>query len=73
MYILSIIDYFQLFTLQKNLENRYKKFKTGVKKEAISSIPPKEYRDRFIEFVKQKTDSEHYLQELYNPQNQNDF
>ena len=73
IYIMSIIDYFQIYNLQKNLEQKYKKFKTGVKKEDISSIPPDEYKDRFIEFVKNKTDSEHYLRQLYNPLNQNDF
>ena len=73
VYIMSIIDYFQIFNLQKNLENKYKKFKTGVKKEEISSIPPDEYKDRFIEFVKQKTDSEQYLRQIYEPKNKNDF
>ena len=73
IYIMSIIDYFQIYNLQKNLEQKYKKFKTGVKKEDISSIPPDEYKDRFIEFLKNKTDSEHYLRQLYNPLNQNDF
>ena len=73
VYIMSIIDYFQIFNLQKNLENKYKKFKTGVKKEEISSIPPDEYKDRFIEFVKQKTDSEQYLRQIYAPKNKNDF
>ena len=73
VYIMSIIDFFQIFNLQKNLENKYKKFKTGVKKEAISSIPPDEYKKRFIEFVKQKTDSEQYLRKIYNPNNKNDF
>ena len=74
VYIMSIIDYFQIFNLQKNLENKYKKFKTGVKKEEISSIPPDEYKDRFIEFVKQKTDSEQYLLQIYDhPKNKNDF
>ena len=74
VYIMSIIDYFQIFNLQKNLENKYKKFKTGVKKEEISSIPPDEYKDRFIEFVKQKTDSEQYLRQIYDhPKNKNDF
>ena len=73
VYIMSIIDFFQLYTLQKNLENKYKKFKTGLKKEAISSIPPDEYKERFIEFVKQKTDSEHYLKQIYDrPKNKND-
>ena len=73
MYMMSIIDYFQEYTLQKNLENTYKKFRAGVRKEEISSLPPKEYRNRLIEFIKRKTDSEHYLQDLLNPANKNDF
>ena len=73
IYIMSIIDFFQIYNLQKNLEQKYKKLKTGVKKEDISSIPPDDYKERFIEFVKGKTDSENYLKQLYNPENQNDF
>ena len=73
VYIMSIIDYFQIFNLQKNLENKYKKFKTGAKKEEISSIPPDEYKDRFIEFVKRKTDSEQFLRNMFEPKNKNDF
>ena len=72
-YIMSIIDYFQIYNLQKNLETKYKKLKAGVQEKAISSVPPDEYKDRFIEFVKNKTDSEHYLQKIYDPNNKNDF
>ena len=70
-YIMSIIDYFQIYNLQKNLETKYKRIKA--KEKAISSLPPDEYRDRFIEFLKNKTDSEHYLQIIYNSNNNNDF
>lgn len=72
-YIMSIIDYFQIYNLQKNIETQYKKFKAGVQKRDISSVPPDEYRERFIDFVKKKTDSEHYLQDIYDPNNKNDF
>ena len=72
-YLMSIIDYFQIYNLQKNLETKYKKLKAGVDEKAISSVPPDEYKDRFIEFVRNKTDSEHYLQNIYDPNNKNDF
>ena len=72
-YIMSIIDYFQIYNLQKNLETQFKKIKAGVEEKAISSVPPDEYKKRFIEFVKNKTDSEHYLQIIYDQNNKNDF
>jgi len=72
-YLMSIIDYFQIYNLQKNLETKYKKLKAGVDEKAISSVPPEEYKDRFIDFVKKKTDSEHYLLNIYDPSNKNDF
>ena len=73
VYIMAIIDFFQIYNLQKNLETKYKKFKSGVRKEEISSLPPDEYKNRFIEFLKQKTDSEDYLKRIYDPMNKNDF
>ena len=72
-YIMSIIDYFQIYNLQKNIETKYKKIKARVDEKAISSVPPDEYKKRFIEFVKNKTDSEHYLQGIYDNSNKNDF
>ena len=73
VYIMSIIDYFQIYNLQKTLETKFKKLNKGVKEEDISSVPPDEYKKRFIEFVKRKIDSESYLQGLYDPGNKNDF
>ena len=72
-YIMSIIGYFQIYNLQKNIETKYKKIKARVDEKAISSVPPDEYKKRFIEFVKNKTDSEHYLQGIYDNSNKNDF
>ena len=72
VYLMSIIDYFQIFNLQKNLENKYKNLKKGVKREDISSLPPDEYKERFIAFVRQKTDSEQLLKNIYGPKNNDD-
>ena len=36
-------------------------------------MPPKEYKERFIEFVKNITNSENYLKEINDPENKNDF
>ena len=72
-YLMSIIDYFQVYNIQKELENKYKKLKAGVKREDISSIPANEYKNRFIDFIKMKTDSEEFLKKIYDPENKNDF
>lgn len=55
LYIISIIDFFQLYTLQKNLETKIKKIAKGAKEHEISSLPPREYKDRFVDFVNAKT------------------
>ena len=73
LYIMSIIDFFQLYNLQKNIEAKLKIITKRVKAQYISSIPPVEYKNRFIEFVKKKTDSEKYIKDIYNPENKNDF
>ena len=73
LYIISIIDFFQLYNLQKTLETQLKLLKTGVRKEDISSMPPEGYKDRFIEFVKNITNSEKYVKEINDPENKNDF
>ena len=73
LYIMSIIDFFQLYNLQKNIEAKLKRLTKRVKPEYISSVPPVEYKNRFIEFVKQKTDSEKYIKDIYDPENKNDF
>ena len=73
LYIISIIDFFQLYNLQKNLETKYKQLTKRERKNEISSMPSNEYKDRFIEYVKNKTDSEHYIKEINDPENKNDF
>ena len=73
LYIMSIIDFFQLYNIQKNLETKYKQIAKRVKAKYISSVPPEEYKERFIQFVKKKSDSEKYLKDIYDPENKNDF
>ena len=73
LYIIAIIDFFQLYNLQKTLETQMKLLKKGVKKKDISSMPPEGYKDRFIEFVKSITNSEKYVKEINDPENKNDF
>ena len=73
LYLMSIIDFFQLYNLHKNLETKYKQFAKGVDAKCISSVPPEDYKDRFIEFIKQKTDCEKYIKEIYDSTNKNDF
>ena len=73
LYLMSIIDFFQLYNLHKKLETKYKQFAKGVDAKCISSVPPEDYKDRFIEFIKQKTDCEKYLKEIYDSTNKNDF
>ena len=73
LYIIAIIDFFQLYNLQKTLETQMKLLKKGVRKKDISSMPPEGYKDRFIEFVKNITDSEKYVRDINDPENKNDF
>ena len=73
LYIIGIIDFFQLYDLNKSIETKYKIFANRVKANVISSMPPKEYKERFIEFVKNITNSENYLKEINDPENKNDF
>ena len=73
LYIIAIIDFFQLYNLQKNLETKMKLLKKGVRKEDISSMPPEGYKDRFVEFMKDITNSEKYIKYINDPENKNDF
>ena len=73
LYIMSIIDFFQLYNIQKNIETKYKQITKRVKAKYISSVPPEEYKERFISFVKKKSDSEKYLKDIYDPKNKHDF
>ena len=73
LYIMSIIDFFQLYNLHKNFETKYKQIVNRINARYISSVPPEEYKNRFIEFIKKKSDSEKYLKDIYDPENKNDF
>jgi len=73
LYIIGIIDFFQLYNLHKSIETKYKIVANRVKANVISSMPPKEYKERFTEFVKNITNSENYLKEINDPENRNDF
>lgn len=72
LYIISIIDFFQQYNLNKVLETKFKLLKSGVKERDISSVPPEKYKDRFIEFVKSITDIENYVKGLNNSNNKNE-
>ena len=56
MYIISIIDFLQLYNLRKNLETKFKKIKAQI--EDISSVPPELYKERYIEFCKNIVDKD---------------
>lgn len=51
LYVIGIIDYFQLYTLSKRFEACWKKTKTCSPSLQTSSQPPKYYGDRFFSFV----------------------
>ena len=73
LYIIAIIDFFQLYNIQKTLETQLKLFKKGVTKNDISSMPPEGYKERFISFVKSITDTENYIKKLNDPNSHDDF
>lgn len=52
--IFCIIDYFQVFDLSKNLENKYKCIGYNNNNDIpdISCVPPDQYSARFINFIK---------------------
>lgn len=62
-YIISIIDFFQTYTSQKYLETKVKKFIKGVQEAEISSMPPKEYQQRFMANVKRLTDTKTFFKQ----------
>ena len=65
-YILSIIDYLQLFNFFKYLEMELKtKFRKDGKK-VISCVDPKAYSDRFINYIIDVTD----LENIFKPEHQ---
>lgn len=59
MYIFSIIDFFQLYDIKKNLETQMKRLLA--KKENISSVPPEDYARRFINNIEQKTNCKQFF------------
>ncbi len=56
IYIISIIDYLQLYNFRKYLENVFKSnFLPGYSSGTISSVPPKQYSERFINFIRRSS------------------
>lgn len=51
LYVIGIIDYFQLYTLSKRFETCWKKTKTCSPSLQTSSQPPRYYGERFFKFV----------------------
>ena len=52
IYYLSIIDYFQIYNLQKKLEHAFKTHRLSSHKSLLlSAVPPKPYSDRFYTFI----------------------
>jgi hypothetical protein len=72
LYIIAIIDFFQEYNLNKVLETKLKLLKMGVEEKDISSVNPKLYKDRFIEFVNNITDVENYVKGLTSPEKKED-
>jgi hypothetical protein len=61
-YIISIIDFLQLYNFQKFIESNYKFYIKSRPEslEAISSVPPELYCTRFINYVKKITDNTYH-------------
>ena len=72
IYIMSIIDFFQLYDSQKKMETVLKSL--IVEKEKISSLSVPEYQKRFENFIIQITDFSEIIQNYYlQINNENDF
>ena len=55
VYYLSIIDYFQLYDMNKKLEHAIKAITLNSRKvKNLSSVPPKKYANRFLTFAENK-------------------
>lgn len=63
IYIISIIDFFQLYDTQKKIETVLKSI--IVEKEKISSLDVPEYQKRFENFIKQITDFSEIIKNYY--------
>ena len=72
IYIMSIIDFFQLYDSQKKMETVLKSL--IVEKEKLSSLSVPEYQKRFENFIIQITDFSEIIQNYYlQINNENDF
>jgi hypothetical protein len=56
VYLVSIIDYFQVYNFFKYLETNFKFFVSSKNKLGISCVPPHIYLDRFIKYINMITD-----------------
>ena len=62
IYVLGIIDYFQSYNINKIFESTYKRLLYG--KDNISSVPPIDYKNRFLNFFKQCFDYNNILRQF---------
>lgn len=58
IYLVSIIDYFQIYNFFKYLETNYKAIFNTKDKNGISCVPPDIYLERFINYIDKITDME---------------
>jgi 1-phosphatidylinositol-4-phosphate 5-kinase len=70
IYVLGIIDYFQYFNYYKSFESKYKSLLYG--KENISAVPPKDYEDRFLNYLIHCLDFKYILEKYLKLRNEKD-
>ena len=58
VYLVSIIDYFQVYNFFKYMETNFKFFTNSKDKYGISCVPPHIYLDRFIRYINRITDTD---------------
>ena len=59
IYIISMIDYLQLYNFRKLLETTFKSnFLPGYSGDQISSVPPKDYAKRIYNFFEKMIETE---------------
>ena len=66
MYIISIIDFLQLYNLKKNIETKLKNLNTQI--EDISSVPPDKYQQRFERYSKDITNKDNIVLKIRDEQ-----
>ena len=66
MYIISIIDFLQLYNLKKNIETKLKNLNTQI--EDISSVPPDKYQQRFEKYGKEITNKDNMVLKIRDEQ-----